>query len=368
MDIHSLLSKYVLIKRGKKSDMFYIDLVNMYQEYPKTCCMIIRNLYKLGCWQDYYYLLRHVTNIELKNYIYTFLHSQLLKQNEKKKGNISRWLPREKSRFDIKLNFVDEFCLRAYPNVSNKFKRRNLYRKMNAKLCKDMDLIVFNIGKPESHHKANLRTLIRYYDRLDPNSKSLLVEKLSNISIFTFGKLLIKKTANKKLFIQAFNDNIDKFRQELTELNLYHPTLMPLLDTSIGMAPYLINAYMIIFVNDYNKISINFKQPYIVTLDKDMNLYDKVDLLTANLMPSSKLHESNNMFVLSNRQSDAQNPTNKYWQIDTTPKVKKVKLNTRLIDHIATHDTVYREIYLLKHVFWVILLLCGIIIVHLSIF
>lgn len=364
MNLDKLLNDYVLIKRGKKPDIFYKKLQELYEVHPKTCLLIVRKLHKLGCWQDYFYLLRNIQNEELKRFIYTFLHNQLLRQDRTRKGNISRWLPREKSRFDIKLNFVDTYCEYFYPDIANKFTRRTVYRKFNSKLCKEMNLIVFNIGNPETHNKGTLRMLIKHYDRLDDNSKQQLVDKLSNTSIFTFGKLMIKKNADKKLFMLVFKNNIAKFRQELIDSNLYHPTNIPLLDTSISMAPYLLNAYMIIFVNDYNRVAINFRRSYFVDFDENMNIYDKIDVLNANLMPSDRIYQNNNNFVLSNKLDIPEIVGNNYWKIDNTPSVAKVKVNTKVINYIVNHDDVYKELHFIRHIYGMMVILIGIIITY----
>ena len=330
------LNRYVLIKRGKKPNIFYEKLAEYYSlgdEYVKQqVLLVVSFLFRLGNWKDYYYLLIYA-NKELENHIYNFLIDELKLQDKIRQGNISKWLPREKSKFDIRLKFVDEFCSRMYPNVSNKFTRRKMYRKYISDLCRDMNLLTFNIGNfTGSYDKIPLRTLLKYSERLDQNGIQALENKLNNLSLFKIGYLIVKRKYSSKIFIKVFNNNLERYKLYLINRNLYYPDKMPVLDTSIKMAPCLYKAYMVLLVNGYNRIKINFRSPYFVEFIHNMDLFEKIDLLIANIMPSDQIYQETNQFIITNNYTVPTLESNSYWIIEETTKV--IKTNQELINNI----------------------------------
>lgn len=131
-------------RRTKKPFQVYKKIVKFYEQYPETIKEVVKNICKLGYWKDCFLLLLAAKALtrnntvqkldEFNSFTYNFLIDTLDADviNFKKNQNITtlaKWLPREDSSFDRKLDFIDTFMNIACPDMTNVFSKRAKYRK-----------------------------------------------------------------------------------------------------------------------------------------------------------------------------------------------------------------------------------------------
>ena len=133
-------------KRPQKSFHFYKTLTNLYEHYPDTIQNLVISVPQWGYPKDYMLLLLASQNDELDKFVYNHIAKVLVRDNEKYNegksiSSLAKWVPREKSSFDKKLNFVDKISKLLFPDTKDKFKARTEYRKFASKLNKYMGTI-----------------------------------------------------------------------------------------------------------------------------------------------------------------------------------------------------------------------------------
>ena len=126
-------------RKPEKDPKLYINICRIYEVYPDTIKEVLDNINKLGYYKDYFHILKHTNpNSTLQKELITYIYELIIKQiseditNMKKKGKIStlgKYLPREKSKVNIKINFIDRFNEVMFPKVSQFTARKN-YRRL----------------------------------------------------------------------------------------------------------------------------------------------------------------------------------------------------------------------------------------------
>src|SRR5207245_2961042 len=100
-------------------------------------------------YKDYFYILNFSKNTNLDDYIYNIIINQLKEylKNIKCKKQIStlgKWLPREKSEINKKINFIDKFNSKFYPDFAI-YSARKRYRKLKSMLNKNLGTLEVNL-------------------------------------------------------------------------------------------------------------------------------------------------------------------------------------------------------------------------------
>lgn len=123
-------------RKAKKDYKLYINICKIYNVYPDTIKELLNNIPVLGYYKDYFYILSFSRNQKLDQHIYNIVSSQLKKDMEYIKNGqhnkittMGKWIPKESSTINKKIDFVDKFNKIFYPGVS-KFTARKEYRKM----------------------------------------------------------------------------------------------------------------------------------------------------------------------------------------------------------------------------------------------
>ncbi len=129
----------------QKSKFLYANLVNIYNFYPDIVCNIILNINKFGYYKDLFHILKQSDSPVLNEFIINFVVDQIrLDVNALKSGNkpstLGKYLPREKSTTNQKINFIDQFNLRYFVDNGkmSKIKGRILYRKLKSEINKQL--------------------------------------------------------------------------------------------------------------------------------------------------------------------------------------------------------------------------------------
>lgn len=217
----------------KKNFKFYINLCNIYDYYPDLIQEIVNNIPKLGYYKDYFYILYFSRNEQLTNSIYDIVITQIKTDIKNYHNNtpistLGKWLPRENSRIDKKIKFVDTFTQILYPNTP-KFTARKIYRKLKSslndklgtlekKMCsKEYSKINFDKVSPYAL-RNNFDNLMKHEECKERFNKHLL-ELLLKLELQNFVKEILLEKYNREMVDQVWETNKKKYLTELPILN-----------------------------------------------------------------------------------------------------------------------------------------------------
>ena len=319
-------------RRPKKDYKVYINLANMYEHQPELVKEILLNINKLGYYKDYIWILSFSKNEKLNNFILNLILDQIeqdLENNRNRKtiSTLAKWLPRENSKLDKKIGFVDKFINEFYPDME-KFKAKRRYRKMKtmlnnklgtleAKLCtKQYDKIDF---KKVSHLalKRNMNTLNKNEEckiRFD----KFTFEKYCQYSLSNFICECSKEIVDKELMKKVWENNINKYMLEIPYLNKHIENSIGIFDLSmdtfnLNMCYFVIGVLLLvdnfskmkdrIVICNFNKIKFNIdnisdRVKYVLKYCapcKSIDLKKYYDLLYSD-------NEMKNFIIVSNKE------------------------------------------------------------------
>ncbi|GAG49459.1 unnamed protein product, partial [marine sediment metagenome] len=121
-------------QRAQKYNAVYINLCRLYEHYPQTITEIIKNIPTLGYWKDYFFILKFSRNKELTRLIYNIIIKKLrVDINKYNQGqsisSLAKWLPREGSKLEKRINFIDTVNQELYPKC-NRITARKKHRQL----------------------------------------------------------------------------------------------------------------------------------------------------------------------------------------------------------------------------------------------
>lgn len=300
------------VSRSKKSTKpfsFYIFLSKLDKDYEKTVINLIKTLPDWGCWKEMFVLLlatKSTCNSDLEEFIYEVIKGQILKDSKERSRNrisrLAKWIPREKSSFDKKLDFVTNICKLLYPDLEPRTARRR-YRKQISDLNKKLDtteiklcsknLAEIDFAKvPAKCFNNNMKTFLN-----DPDCKQNLqkfyfkkyldysIEELLNIVLFKQGDQFQQNLVNEVWKINKFQFK-DMIYQRY-KLNISSKNLIVVLDFSKKMYDNRMTGVPIGFAllaADYRHpnpgVVINSHIPTFLNLDKKLNMFQKIEQLS----------------------------------------------------------------------------------------
>jgi hypothetical protein len=286
----TVLSYYTYKKVGARKDvLFYGSVVSLYKENPECGKEVINLLVKIGYYKDYFHILEASDSEELNDYIYSELIFLIEGWKENHNLILAKWIPREKSSFDRKLNFVKNISKMLFPNgiiSTQKKKYRQLVSEASAKLntiesnlCKrTYDKITkFTDNNLKSYQKAinknkDLRVRVEDYLNKKYSSKSLprLLDEYDSKVITDIKQPLLKEHIDKCINnIKKYNDN----------------TLMILDITSylFNISKNTLYSHMLIYLANHNKIIINAQVPILLTVNEDATMEKKIETINENI-------------------------------------------------------------------------------------
>lgn len=313
-------------KRTKKPFGVYINIANSYDEYPETIKDIVINLYSIGYWKDYLLLLLASNNLELNNFIYNYLVDTLKQdiKNDKLGENIStlaKWLPRENSKFNKKLDFVNKFNSIMYPNIKNRIHAHKMYRltitdlnkKLGTgeiKLCeKKYDEIDFEKLSPICF-KNNYKKFLQH-DQCKENMKNYLLKTTSQLNLYNFIRKIFLQDLDdfmKNIYKEVYNNNLVTYYMDLP----FDKTLLEKNNLYVDLSALMFKDHKIIAVigacllkseldnNDNTNntcIYILCNNPYKLTLSGD--IFNKINTIINSCNPVKKVDITPNSIVVT---------------------------------------------------------------------
>ena len=300
----SYIYKYVIntIRRSNKSTKpykYYLYLSQLYAIYPKLVEELVTKIPEYGCWKEIFVLLIANNDLNLNSFIYKMLETQinldLLNFSKNKQISLlAKWIPRQQSSFDKKLNFVTNMCKQLYNNKYDNFlTARKAYRKtvsqLNSylgtpeiKLCnknlQDIDFNKVSSGCLQKHYKSFLKNNIS-----KANLERFLFNKFAKLNFLEISELIFKHKDSdefyKKVISDVFDINTNLYVNFIkNNLNINIKTVDVILDLSKTVYDSsLINFALsaaVIASKFNNNIIINAYKPYNIVLNN--NLYDNI--------------------------------------------------------------------------------------------
>jgi hypothetical protein len=112
-------------KGNEKKKLYkYRQLLSLYYKNQTMMTTILMELWKYCSFKSYFYILCVIQDDKLENLIFdtllNVLHDDEIKYNEYRENeisNLAKWLPRENAYFDNRLNFVNRFVIKYYPEL-----------------------------------------------------------------------------------------------------------------------------------------------------------------------------------------------------------------------------------------------------------
>lgn len=324
------------IKYDPKVYMQYEKDYKMKPEYVK------RKLYKMDRYfKRYLHILNLTTNQRLKDDIYKIIIDKLTMDNMlydegKRISTLAKWLPREKSSFDKKLNFVETITKKMYPHLKRSIAYKT-YRQLIVKLCKPLNLTESLITTkdydnidfkkvPEESLRVHMKTFLRN-DSLRQRLDTFLLNKYNKLTVKKFITLLnVKEThpKEKEMMVKSFSLRKQKLLKEYPYLYFSQGRyIMPVIDLSKDAFDKN-NAYMYIMVllvvlESTNKFIVNSKSPQLEEINPKSSIFNKVNTIMSkvdnndiiNLTELSKLKDIERFFIISEQDVIGEIPKNK---------------------------------------------------------
>jgi hypothetical protein len=129
----------------------YRQILAMWYKHQQKMIPIITNLHKYASFKSYFYLMTITGNRYLENIIFGTLMNILKDDIQKYKqgkeiSNLAKWMPKEGSFFDRKLNFVNRFVRKFYKikterDIQHLDSFKKIYRETLVMLKEKLDLI-----------------------------------------------------------------------------------------------------------------------------------------------------------------------------------------------------------------------------------
>lgn len=306
--VKDYLIKSFKYRQTKKNINFYKNIVELFSMYPKTILQIINHLFELGYWKDYFYLLNVSENQELNNYIYDLLVDRLKKdiiceKNNEQISTLAKWLPRQNSSFDKKLNFVNNFNKLMFPNDYT-FTAKKKYRQIISRLNKKLNPIEINLCS-KNYKDINLKRskplcIKLHYNTLLKNCKEKLYDYYYNYynhcNIYGFISLIYREELDdfkKEIINNIWNMNKYFYLYDINflgELNDEIKRTKLLLDISneIFKKKFMIVIISIsLLVSEFSEIDdciyISSKKVIRLNLSKKENIIDRINTIINNI-------------------------------------------------------------------------------------
>lgn len=237
---YEFVKSYILqsfkYKRAFKCHGLYINMCKIYDQYPKIITDVLDKISQLGYYKDYFLVMYHSRNDSLTSYIINSVQQQItvdlnnLKHN-KPISTLGKWLPREESYINKRINFIDKFCALMFPHIDNKFKARKSYRIMKVNFNKQLGTIESKLCTKKyseidfekvSPFALNMhKYTIQKHEECKSEYDKQHIKRLSKMDLNNFMKEIItnKDTYDANVINEMWNLNSRRFISEIPFIN-----------------------------------------------------------------------------------------------------------------------------------------------------
>lgn len=303
----------VLKKKRKpnKGKRFYKLIINAYDVFPETIKQLIPEIGRINYYKDYINILELSDNINLDMYIYNLINIQLNKDLEHyyseeydQLSMLAKWLPREKSKYDKKLNFVKKITAIMFKD-EKKFTAYRKYRQIVANLNKKLDTIEIKLCAKqfddinfETITHSNLRKYFRIFLKHDETKDKLyeyLYKKYNDMDLINIIRMIRYTNVDKmkdldKDIIQKMFD-IKKKDANNSEFQIYmdnEKNKLLVIDLSMDLfynnSIYTVLLHSLAYLDTHEELYLNANNPKKIIIPLNLNIFEKIKLIINNLV------------------------------------------------------------------------------------
>lgn len=203
----------------------YRQILALWYKHQHKMIPIIRNLHKYASFKSYFYLMTITGNKFLEKIIFSTLMNILkddIKNNKQGKeiSNLAKWMPKEGSFFDRKLNFVNRFVRKFYKirtpeEIEHLDSYKKTYRSTLVLLRKKLDLVESALCQQKSNINFNnmsTKSINKYYNHF-------LKDEIQKEKFINFIKCRYMEMDNK-ILKYVWDENVihDKDKEIINEI------------------------------------------------------------------------------------------------------------------------------------------------------
>lgn len=301
-------------RRRQKSHLVYINLALIFEHYPNIIKQILRNINTIGYYKDYFYLLAHVKNQELEDFIYDLIVNQLRLdiiaiESDQVPSTLGKWLPREKSPLAIETGFIAKFMERIDHNLKANLRYQH-YRRLKtyfshhlsvievAMSSRQYDQIDYDNASPyvltklmpklEKKSECEEPLISHLWNKYSEESLMKIIQKSLSENLSTFKKNIIESLWRDQTFIDRkiaeiplLAENISNSICVLDLSNHTHATQGEF--TALGIA------MLVLLRSSYDKISKVWCQGEFVDVSKEESIINQIKIFYEYIGPSGSL-------------------------------------------------------------------------------
>jgi hypothetical protein len=217
LQIKIFLERNFSQRQAKKDNRLYIAINKIYEHHPNIVNMLLDNIPRLGYYKDYFHILNVASNADLIDRIYDIVLEQIRSDIKNLKlgqeiSTLGKWLPREKSKLNKKLNFIKRFTKDFFPQIKKPSKAFAAYRKLKTKLNAKLGLIEINACSKDTStidfSKVSYNSLIKFKRKieLDPiSSKKYALHQRQLLEQMSLKQLVIAQSS-KHIPVQLIDE------------------------------------------------------------------------------------------------------------------------------------------------------------------
>lgn len=351
--VKDVLTSIISKKSQFKGKFFYQLLIKIFDKYPETCKQLIDQLPDVTNYKNYLYLLKFSDKENLNTYVYDRIVKQIKKDTMSIHiSDLARWLPREDSSYDKKLNFVAKIAPKLFPDNNLPAAKRK-YRKMRVELTKKLNTIEPKLCTKDydaiNFEDLNRKTIKRYNNAfirtpsLSDRYRDYIYIKYRELPLLhLIQKIRYNNTKKMNEFEKGIISQVWNVNKKSINLPASFENKELLIDFSNELCKRenmcFVLLIALLYLDTNTKIIIHKNTP--VNFASTMSIFEKIDLIMSNLRYcKDHIHDCENTVILttSNNQKTINNCT--IWNICWQPFTMKNIGNNKYL----TGNTFYRE-------------------------
>lgn len=352
-----VIHSYEHNKRGPRKDKgFYKSLVELYARKPEKVKDIINVLPKIGYYKDFFFILEVSGDASLNDYIYSLIINLMNQWSEDKYLILAKWLPREKTSFDRKFDFVNKISQKLFPKDKHN-DRKQKYRKLVAETAKKLNILETNLcaktyDSIQDVTENNLKTYEKLFTKnllLRQRLEEILDHRYKEYSMIQLITEYEIKTVHK---IRA--PLIEKYLQIKKSEETYPVDCLLILDINGGMFnnnSAELYARILVYSSNHTELIINGVTPRLITFEKNLSMQDVKSMIDSNLSYCDRINirkiislakkKYNNYTIVSGKCRELKSKQDVYWDIIDSSFSKK-RRDIQILKDILDDKIIYK--------------------------
>lgn len=290
----TIIALYSTKKSGpRKNPRFYRQVVSLFISDRSKFDLIINTFIpEHEYYKDYFWLMEAAIDSPEKDNIHDYMYTKiisLMRQWPKEKHLIlSKWMPREKSRFDRSLDFIRNICKRLYPKDRLNI-QRSKYRKLVSATSSKLNILESNLCQKSYDNittltENNLKTYQKAFSKnpdLRRRVETILQEKYQKFSLV---KLLKEYRAEpmrqlrRQILAPILEDRLRRPSYPIDTMMILN--IDPLV---FNRCRLLLYSRVIKYLSNHDSYMVNDNPPRIVFKEPGSDVQQIMNLIDANI-------------------------------------------------------------------------------------